>query len=279
MKSQNAFFIFLFCLLSNYLVRAENKHVIGCSEAGFFSNFFHVLNHLAWCEKNKKTPVIYWDELSLYYQRTGYHGMYNVWEYFFEPVSHLGYQSGETMHRDFTAPDGTGIEYTSFHRIDLKTYKYWAYDLISKYIRLKPSIKKKVDDFYKNNMENRKTIAIHLRGTDKFKEVAPVSLDKIIAQANQYTGFQYLVASDEQAMLDFAKKNLQGPVIFYRCKRSNSNNALHTTPRPHPAHGGRDVLIEVLLMALCDKFIYTSSNVSTAVHFFNPNIDSYLLSN
>ncbi len=265
-------------LASNYSAHA-NKHVIGCQHpAGFFSIFCQVLNHLGWCERNNKTPVVYWDAFCLYYQAQGYQGTHNAWEYYFEPVSNLNYQWGELINRQYFAPDGTGIEWRSYNTYIL-TYKNWAHDLIKKYIKIKPYINVLVDDFYKKNMAGKKTIAIHLRGTDRFTEVRPVPVNVIIAEANKYKGYQYLVASDENALLDYAKQSLEGNVIYYKCKRSNSNKPLHALPRKNPALGGRDVLVEVLLMSMCDKFICTSSNVSAAVHFFNPSIDSTLLSN
>ncbi len=37
----------------------------------FFSLFSSVLNHLSWCEKHKKTPVVFLDKRSYYYDPVG----------------------------------------------------------------------------------------------------------------------------------------------------------------------------------------------------------------
>ena len=136
---------------------------------------------MGWCERNNKIPVVHWDQQSLYFQPQGYNGSYNVWEYFFEPLSGLNYQPGNTVHRNYFAPDGSGIEYRSFNGLDMIAYKYWAHDLINKYIKIKPSIKAKIDHFYNRYMVGKKTIGIHLRGTDKQAEVKQVPVSRIIA--------------------------------------------------------------------------------------------------
>ncbi|MDR3550762.1 MAG: hypothetical protein P4L31_05070, partial [Candidatus Babeliales bacterium] len=85
-------FLFPFTVYSscNDVTRKPQKHVIGVHPgAGFFSAFLGALNQLDWCQRTKKTPVVYWDDRSLYYDSKGFNGSRNVWEYYFKPVSHL----------------------------------------------------------------------------------------------------------------------------------------------------------------------------------------------
>ncbi len=270
-------FLIVCIVLSCHQAITQEKHIIGCFDSGFFSNFCILLNHLVWCERNNKIPVAYWDKTSIYYQPDGYNGSFNVWEYYFEPLSQETYQENDVINRIYSfQPDDMG-HYISFTQHTMLENRFFAHELIKKYIKIKPALQEKIDTFFKEQMVGKKTIAIHLRGTDKCQEVSPVEPMKIIEEANKYEGYQYLVASDEYALLNYAKQHLRGTVICYECKRSVSNKPLHITPRKHPAKGGCDILIEVCLMALCDKFIYTYSNISAAVHFFNPNIDSKLM--
>ena len=62
----------------------------------------------------------------------------------------------------------------------------------------------KVDRFYNTHLAGKKTIAIHLRGTDKHIEEKPVSPERIIAEALKYAdeNTQFFLATDEQKLLD-----------------------------------------------------------------------------
>lgn len=115
-----------------------------------------------------------------------------------------------------------------------------------------------------------------MRGTDKWKETRPVDPEIILAEANKYAdlGYQFLVASDENKLLEMAKSTLRSKAIFYDAKRSDDDKPVY---RYSNAKMGEEVLIEAQLLARCDKFIHTKSNVSTAVLFFNPNLENTLL--
>jgi hypothetical protein len=259
-----------------------NKFVIGCEGAGFFSIFITALNHFAWCERNKRTPVVYWDWQCLYYQKTGYNNTFNAWEYYFEPVSQLRYQAGDQITRGFYALDGTSIPYLPFN---VNVFEEWKQSLkpfnalIQKYVKIKPPINHKINNFYNLYMRGKKTIGIHIRGTDKHleKQIVPVSLDVIIAQANKYSDYQFFIATDEHRLLEEAKKKLNGKVISYNAVRSVDGSPIHYDARvSHPLRG-EEVLIESQLLSKCDLIIHTCSNVSLCAYYFNPNLKGILL--
>ena len=77
------------------------KFVIGLhgKHAGLFAVFFGALNNIAWCERNNKVPVVYWDNKSLYYTPGGYNNSTNVWEYYFEQTSSLSYLPGDSVEK------------------------------------------------------------------------------------------------------------------------------------------------------------------------------------
>ncbi|MGC2310865.1 MAG: hypothetical protein WA432_04550 [Candidatus Babeliaceae bacterium] len=142
---------------------------------------------------------------------------------------------------------------------------------------------KKVDTFYEKYMAGKYTIGIHIRGTDKVREVSQVPVDRIIKRANQeakkHPDCQFFVATDEQALLEKAKKLLKGTVIYTTAFRStNGQEVHHQNPLNYSkAEIGEQVLIDVLLLAKCDQLIHTCSNVSCAALFFNPNMPNLLL--
>ena len=80
------------------LNRAEKKAVRGCNNWGFFAEFLWVLNHLEWCIRTNQTPIVYWDNRFAYSRGQEYvPGKTNFWEFFFQLVSPLRYQSGDLI--------------------------------------------------------------------------------------------------------------------------------------------------------------------------------------
>lgn len=258
----------------------QKKYVIGVRKAGFFSNFLGVLNHLRWCEKNKKIPVIYWDKVSLYYTGEGFNGSKNSWEYYFEPVSNLRYKEGDKIIRSYCSPDGFQLSWLSCDcvlicDIDLRKSMH---RIIKKYIKIKKIITNKIINFYQKYMQERKTIGIHIRGTDKVhgkgKEAPYIPLSKFIKIAEKFPDYQLLIASDEYAIIDELVRKFGKRVIYYDAHRSSDRKPIHSNENSNfnKAQLGEEVLIETILLSKCDIFIHAASNVSTAVLFFNPEL-------
>ncbi len=283
----NTYFVQFFCFSGLFLCTTTlgkphshshtKKYVIGVHQAGFFSAFLGVLNHLVHCKETNKIPVVYWGDSSLYYLHGGFNGSHNVWEYYFEPVSYLTYNPGkDRLHASY------GGNYAEFYYNALgQATRNKAYQLISQYIRIKPVVRAKIDNFYQEYMAGKRTIGIHLRGTDKFTEVKQVAIERIVeaarAQADENT--QFFVASDEQRLLDQAIELLRGyKVIFYDCYRSNNDKPLHIKRiKPSFAQLGEDVLVEASLLARCDLLVHTLSNVSAGALYWNPSLKNIVL--
>lgn len=274
----------------------SNKHVVGARRCGFFSEFLGVLGHLLWCEASGKLPVVYWDKSFVYYEPEGWNNIQNAWEYYFEPVSEAKYEQNDYVDHRFKAPNGFFFPWKDFSEIE--TMRPIAFRLIEKYIKIKPFILDIVEDFYNKNMKNNIVVGIHLRGTNKGDEVTnTINPTDVIKKAQKYaylgasTGknVKYLIASDEQKLMDLAKKELSkysdstvnGEVINYEAERATGNKTNYYTfvgtqmENGFFAKRGLDVLVEVLLLSKCDYFVHTISNVSTAAICFNPNLIHY----
>jgi hypothetical protein len=259
--------------------RGNDKHVIGChSKAGLFSLFLSVLNDLTWCERNGKIPVVYWKSSHcVYYQKKKYNGAKNPWEYYFLPVSNLSYNKRDKINNQCAAPDGSTIFPSGPIWLLTQTQRMWVNEaLIEKYIKLHPSIQQKINDFYQTHFEGKKTVGIHLRGTDKFTEEKPVPILKIFEEANRHKNCQYFIATDEEKLLKTAIKTLHGKVIYHSSTRSTNGQPVHLR-KTNRAKLGEEVLIEAYLLSNCDYFIHTVSNVSTAVLLLNPELKSTLM--
>lgn len=273
-------FISIFLCLGNQqqyatqnLSNPKNKHVIGARDAGLFSNFLGVLNHLQLCHDNKLKPVVYWDSASKYYVPEGFNGSTNVWEYYFHPVSSLSYTPGDRIHYEYIVGE---LEDMFWGTVCDKAARDKANPLIKKYIKPKGKIRYKVDAFYNKFMAGKKTIGIHIRGTDKAREVEAVPVEKFAEIAKKYPGYQFLVATDDQKLLNDLKLLIKGTVINYDCFRSEDGSPIHIK-KPSFAQLGEDVVVEVLLLARCEKLIHSLSNVSTAVLFFNNKMENFLI--
>lgn len=245
------------------------------NNCGFFCCFFETLYSLLHCPR-EQTPVIIWRHF-LYYNEDGFNDKQNGWEYYFEPLTkatannvHMGFPSGPLNY----AP---------------KTRMLWN-AIINHYVHIRPIVQQKIDQFYAQHMAHKKTIGIHIRGTDKHLEVKPISLETIITEALKHADHetQFLIATDEQQLLERATEMLKPyTVIHYDCYRSPNSQPIHyikdptiadsSVTKPSPAQLGEDVLIEALLLSKCDLFIHTYSNVSMAVAYFNPDLKHVLL--
>jgi len=267
------FSILLFCFLGMY--GKINKLVAGRCEAGFFSDFISVLSYLNWHEKTRIPLVIYWDSQSPYYQPKGYNGSKNVWEYYFEPVSKFSYKPGDIIVRHGSGPDNC-YKVESFTKGISRDgdYRKWINSLINKYIKIKPSIQKKINSFYHENMKGKFTIGVHYRGHDHRIEADYPKLPAFITLANNYVkqfpNAQFLIATDEYYGLEEFKNKLKAKIIYYDCFRSKSSIQIHSQNKG--AKVGEEVLIEAQLLSKCNLFIHGLSNVSSAALFFNPNL-------
>ena len=270
-------------------LNAGNIQLLTRTKGGLFSTFFSVLAHLTWCDKNNLTPYVYWGKQSLYYEKDSGQPTENVWEYYFDQLSDLSYsqllqRNDVEIRNSYGSVDTFYIPYSAHYEIVLNdSFRKSMKKIIDKYIKVRPCILNTVETFYTEKLSGKTTIGIHIRGTDKFKELPAVSIDRLCSQANEcaktLSNYQFFVATDEEALLTKAKHLLSGPVITYNSYRSVDGRAIHKKQTPYHSKYmlGEEVLIEVLLLSRCNKFVHTRSNVSTAVLFFNPELQNHVL--
>jgi hypothetical protein len=280
-KIKNIILISVFVFVGNATTLCDKFVIGGRADCGFFSNFLGVLNNLHWCEKTNQIPVVYWPKAGLYYDIRGCNGIIsdNIWDYYFYPVSALEYNSQDKINFSPFPPDSFCV---ATHPNTSAPYpdKYWRNymnNFIKKYIRIKETTLAKIEKFYKENIEGKYTISIHIRGTDKFVEVNPVALDHIFETANKYVPCQFLVATDDERILNEAKKKLKGNMIYYNSCRVNRvtgvHNNLHSCAYQSRAYLGEEALIDCILLSRCSRLIHTWSNLSIAALLFNPELE------
>ncbi|MGE0206675.1 MAG: hypothetical protein AB7R69_02385 [Candidatus Babeliales bacterium] len=272
--------IVYFFLIQLSFVCAQEKHVIGGRSVGLFSNFIGVLNNLVWCIKHNKAPVAYWGENDCYFQKEGFNGAFNVWEYYFKPLSNQTYQPGDPIHSEYFAPNGFQISgnpeklHHAFSPVLRKQFNY----LIQRYISLKEPLQKAVDDFYYKHIAGKPTIGVHIRGTDKSKEARAISVARFVEEIEKFdASYQVFLATDEQKIVDEFLKTCNRTVVYCNAQRSANSLPLHyKIPElhqgSHDAILGQEVIVDTYLLSRCDIFIHSVSNVVLAVLFLNPDL-------
>jgi hypothetical protein len=254
----------------------EEKFVIGhYRNEGFFSSLLTVIAGIMLAEKSHKVPVVYWSQEWGYGSKND-SALTNLWDYFFEPVSHLTYQAGDSI----TCPNPPCL-HSDFHRkegiFDLQ-YRLNMKQVIDKYIKVKPFILTKVDLFYENNMRGKTTIGIHLRGTDRKgdKRRYLTQFEAAEREASAAVGdVQFFVATDDESLLNLAKEVLKRPIIYCDSHRSLDGSSVHNNKK-NIENGrtvlGEEALIEALLFSKCAFLVHSESCLDAAVLSFNPNL-------
>jgi hypothetical protein len=285
---------------------------INHSGAGFFAYVNFVLNQLIYAERHNLWPVVYFgpksgNGLNAYYDADVGE---NMWDYYFEPVSALTYADIERMiadpHDSLTSDDLTWLSTDELWRIHEaepeSIYPYphgvygdkfnndpeWyskqrskAHRLISKYVRVKPHILRKVDAFEQEHFAGKKVLGIHMRGTDKgFMKLSP-ELMRIVkpreyfpyvdAYLNNSSGCKIFVATEQEQFLQQMKARYGNRILSYGAIRTSGlRNPFEL--RGNGYRKGEDVLIDCLLLSRSDYLLKCRSAVGEFAIYLNPNL-------
>ena len=297
-------------------VQCQKKLVRGCKGWGFFAEFLWAVNHLHYCRTHDKTPIIYWGQPYAYYLPQGYNGSTNGWEYYFEPVSTLSYTPEDQLHTpDFYPNDNNFstlwdyqqyvnnlhlLEGDELIKVKLSNFyypnnggypvgehlysrnfrKYVKNEILNPYVRIRKNIQNTIDVFYANNMKDKRTIGLHLRGKFLWNESPFVETKIFLDYVNKQFAdgnTQFFISTDQRQLLEAARNQLKGKVIFYESQRFEQSTApVAGLAKLHPILG-ENVLIEAVLLSKCDHIVHGLSNVSTAALYFNPDVPHTLL--
>lgn len=246
------------------------------SIAGFGSEYVAVLEHIYWADLFKFTFVESCDEDRIN------NASISIFEYY-EPLNSI---TIDEVMKSYCV-----IDAVNEHRILLKesvgitknffpTTEY--IDLLAnihkKYLQLKKDVKIKIENDIANLFRNKKTIGVHVRGSDYkigFKDhpvaVDPISqgghIDILKKHMNEYGFEQIFLATDEVNTIDLFKKEFGEKVVYFndvfrvtenwspgliKCDRENNEYLL-----------GFEVLRDMYALANCEGLIAGLSNVST----------------
>ena len=249
-----------------YLIRVEPG-------GGFFSIFFSILINIKLANKKKFIPFVDLENFhTKYNQKNKIEGTFNSWEYYFNKISNYSliniYQSKNVY---FSKKSINTNEYIKVH--EYNKYK----KIISKYIKIKDSIIKIVQNFEKKNFSGKKVLGVHFRGSDMKTTPShpfPPTLSQITFLIdnflNRYQNGTIFVVTEQLDYQIKLKKKYNDKVIFFKSFRSNKSKIFNEKNRKnHRYLLGRDILIETLLLAKTDIIISSKTNVSKAALLFS----------
>lgn len=212
----------------------------------------------------------------------------NLWDYFFEPVAQPSKSSWKTIHTCAQADPFLSSMYAHYAYKSAGEWRRLYHAAFQKYVRVRPHILKKVDEFHAKNMAGRPVVGVHVRNAGHkveyitgeamgFEGYAEKVREAIAARGEDSVIF---LATDVEEAVEkfretFGTRVLVQPGVarLLETQTGDNNQQLHHR-NPNPSvKFGEDVLIDCLLLSKCDVLIHTVSNIATAVGYFNPGIE------
>ena len=281
--------------------------------AGFFAYVTFAMNQLILCEKSKQVPVVYFGQGPEHCRHPFYDPAYgeNVWEYYFEPAAEYSYDDLQKMVRDPACPltedDITSLSSDESLRLHLwepdsvfnYPYGYYkdkyvfdeqwyedqrrkAHHVIQRYIKVKPHIQEKVEEFCRDHFQDNHVLGVHIRGTDKGTADCHPRLSRIVRPReyfpliDRYTAkhgpCRIFVATDQKQFVEEMRSRYGGRIISRDVVRSDS---IVNTFQKRERHGyaiGEEVLLDCLILSRCDFLLKCTSAVGEYAIYFNPKL-------
>lgn len=272
-------FLLSFCtlLLCHFGLHAEEVTFLKMNATpygqGFFSVFTSVMGLLDKYDKGHYSGFsLNFGKGGLYYDENW--GP-NWWGYYFMPL-----QRGQGASTS-PCPGHLHLQ-LAMHCINHLS-KERCHTLIKKYIRLRPHIEDKVNQFVNKHFQHYFVVGVHYRGTDKMNNEAPVlEYEMIINSINHFLynnrekEILIFLATDEEDFMEEMLQRFPGQVVTISTIRSKDGLPIHFGKKNKYKHG-EEALLDCLLLSRCDHLIRTSSNLSLCSTFFNPKLTVELL--
>lgn len=249
-------------------------------EAGFFSNFNHVVHYLKMIENTGFIPVVDFENFkTIYNEQKPINGTKNSWEYYFEKISPYSleevYQSKHVLFCDGIFPHHVKID------------KNELYECNNNIFKIKSNILELVKPYEKEFLNNR-VLGIHFRG--KEMNISPNhTFAPTVKQMFKYTdkiltkydiNKIFIVTEDENYLNEFINR-YDDKLIYTGSFRTKKGNIFNVTPREnHRYMLGAEILTDTLLLLKCKGLLCGDSNVSRVAKILNPNYDfTYTIDN
>lgn len=247
--------------------------------AGFFAIFRMVLDALYYCERFKFSPVVSWTNC-VYSENSEVNDSSNPFEYYFQNISNISYDDAmgsmnvvrfKDVYRIFAecinGPSGQSYQ-VSDEYIEIMS------EIMQKYIRMNPFIESKILNEIDMLLSQKKTLGIHIRGTDFNKQfnnhpkgVAPLDYFRYIDEAYKINNYQQIfIATDDILYLNIFKEKYGSLIVQYNDNFRSSDDvsvAFSESKRyNHKFMLGYEVLRDMVTLSKCNALISGLSQVS-----------------
>jgi hypothetical protein len=276
---------------------------------GFWSDIDHVLGQLLCSEMTARIPVVYWGKNSLFGDGQG-NAFHHYFEpvadctvealrdpslTFFPPKwnaqnlleEDVNKWSGRhsRMAALYALNRSEDVVVSDFHthvctlqpwirpahrlyRLDTRSlYRH----LFAKYLRLRAHLQHRVETFWTERLAGHRWLAVHVRGSDKEREVPNLGqlnmqYQRTIEETLQHDQeLSVFLLTDSTPILEEYRARYQSRLRFTDSIRTAAKEGVH-----YSGHGGRqigeEVAIDTYLAARCDRFLGNGlSNVSTTI--------------
>ena len=257
-------------------------HIIYAAEetgsgVGFFAELGMTLIKLYFADERGMVPYILWGENYVYYEPDGIRGEKNAFLHYFQQASEVT-SIEHACHVVYQAP---------WHCNQVKAlYGAVSYDvsqdyidamacMLGKYIRYNDETKSYLEREYYGLLKDKKTLAVHYRGTDFNKgynnHPIPVQVEQEIQKVKelleQKDYEQIFLATDENAVVERFREEFGGLVKVYedtyRDDGSGESIAFSKSEREHHHYRlGLEVLRDQYTLTNCAGIVCGYSNIT-----------------
>lgn len=260
---------------AQYIIRCpgSSRDVNGLRicEAGFFSHYLRVLFGIRLAvEYDVPYGIDYGYVPHVYRDTEAFPQELNFWNYYFQPPTGVVIDpSRRVLSRGYE---------THPVRIWNRRFLVEMNRLVQQHIFFRPEVEKTVM-CRKEEFEQEKVLGVHIRRTDHWEEVEPVSLNmfKQVIRKNLRYYNKVFVSTDDQHVLDEMQEAFGERVLFNEVQRSYNHEAVHSFPSTCGFRLGLEALTDAYSLSFCQKLILMHSNLSYTALVLNPTAPYLLL--
>ncbi len=280
----------LTCCSYGELNKNRNIYFIhyGNKTRGFFAEMRMLLKYFAYADRFGFAPVVLWDSSFPYAEEKEIQGTKNPFEYYFVQPSGI---SLEEMYQSYNVFEAKEVHVTkSFLNREIRDGEsgYWMSEkymerlsgYVKKYIHLNSFTEKYMNEHIVQLIGNKKTIGVHVRGTDYNNHYnnhpIGVSIEEYfkavdeLLQNNEYD--QIFLATDDLRVLQQFIDKYSSKLLYYTdVIRTDINQSVAFSINERKNHKyllGLEVLRDMYTLTACDALVAGISQVSLMARVF-----------
>ena len=244
---------------------------------GFFSEVIFTLFRLYFADERGLTPCVEWKEKHLYYEPEGIDGEYNVFLYYFKPVSEVSVAEHAAYVVEATYPHIHELQDCfDTHGYDVsEVYLESLSNMIKKYLGYNTKTQIYLENEYNKIIGKKKALAVHFRGTDYRRQYNNhpvfVTIEQEIEKIHELIktkGYEVIfLATDEEAAVVTFRQEFGEMVRIYedtwRASEGDESIAYSRAERKkHHYLLGLEVIRDQYTLTRCDGLVCGISNLT-----------------